>query len=215
MGKELVSLKGTKEGLVLAIAPDSDFAAVLASLKAKLVPAKEFWEGAAVTIDNVPSGWTDREREQLLSLLTEFNMVLKVAYYSAERRSQPKTSLSEAPMQRTGNNALVLKRNLRSGQRVFHDGNLVVVGDVNPGAEVVATGDIIILGTLRGMAHAGAGGNTKASVMALRLQPMQLRIADYISRCPDEPTVPPTFPEVALIKDDQIAVQEYVPQLLL
>lgn len=214
MGRELVTLKGTKDGLVLAIAPDSDFSAVLESLKAKLAPAKGFWEGATVAIDNIPPGWTDKERDQLLSLLGQFNMVLKVSYCHIDDMAQ-RGIIRDGSLQRVGNNALFLKRNLRSGQRIFHDGNLIIAGDVNPGAEVVATGDIVILGTLRGMAHAGANGNTKATVMALRLEPIQLRIAHYISRCPDEPTEPPTRPEIASVRGEQIAVQEYTPQVIL
>ncbi len=81
---------------------------------------------------------------------------------------------------------LFLYRNLRSGHRVNYRGNVVVIGDVNPGAEIVAEGDIIVIGTLRGIAHAGAGGDEEAVVVALRLLPMQLRIAQVISRPPDE-----------------------------
>ena len=214
MGKELVSLKGTKEGLILAIAPKSDFAAVIAALEAKLMTAKDFWRGATVTINSIPAQWTDREREQLLALLEQFEMVLKVSFAPVQSQAHTAGVLPNNDWHRAGNNALIVKRNLRSGQRIVHDGSLVVVGDVNPGAELVATGDIIILGTLRGMAHAGSQGDVTAVVMALSLQPMQLRIANYISRAPDGPMETPAFPEVARISGDRIAVQEYSPLLL-
>lgn len=211
MGRELVSLKGTKEGLILAIAPDSDFDVVLESLKTKLAPAKDFWEGAVVKLETIPPGWTDKEREKLLSVFGEFNMSIKVDYSQLEQQEVLTGKSPVGTFQRVGNNALLVRRNLRSGQRICHDGHLVIMGDVNPGAEIVATGDIVVLGALRGMAHAGADGNTKATVMALRLEPVQLRIAQFISRSPDGKVEPPAVPEIAFVKDDRIAVQEYLP----
>jgi septum site-determining protein MinC len=82
---------------------------------------------------------------------------------------------------------LYLRQTLRSGQSVSHKGHLVIVGDVNPGAEVIAEGDITVWGALRGMAHAGCGGNSQAEIRALRLEPIQIRIAHAIARSPDRP----------------------------
>ena len=70
---------------------------------------------------------------------------------------------------------------LRGGQALQHVGNIVVVGDVNPGAELVASGDILVFGALRGTAHAGAQGDFEARVGALELAPTQLRIATLIA----------------------------------
>jgi septum site-determining protein MinC len=79
---------------------------------------------------------------------------------------------------------------LRAGQAVSHNGDLIIIGDVNAGAEVLAQGDITIWGSLRGIAHAGVDGNTKAEIRALRLQPIQIRIANFIARSPDGPAIP-------------------------
>ncbi|MCL4424987.1 MAG: septum site-determining protein MinC [Firmicutes bacterium] len=109
----------------------------------------------------------------------------------------------------------MVKRTLRSGQSIRYSGNVVVLGDVNPGAEVVASGDIIVMGVLRGVAHAGAQGNDRAVVAAFRLQPTQLRIGNYISRPPDnESNEPPSGPEVAQIKNGLVVVEAYQPQTL-
>jgi len=75
---------------------------------------------------------------------------------------------------------------VRSGQLVSFDGNLVIIGDVNPGGEVCGNRTCHCYGSLRGMVHAGANGNREALVVALNLQPTQLRIADVITRPPDE-----------------------------
>lgn len=106
---------------------------------------------------------------------------------------------------------LLVRRTLRSGQRIHYAGNVVIMGDVNPGAVVVCTGDIVVFGRLRGVAHAGAQGNVHARVVAFRLEPTQLRIAHYISRAPDEGPGGPDLPEVALVNNGVIEIQAFLP----
>jgi len=96
--------------------------------------------------------------------------------------------------------ALFLNRTLRSGTRIEFPGHVVVFGDVNPGAEIVAEGNVMIWGRLRGMVHAGSKGNLKAVICALDLSPTQLRIAGEVSA-----TLRPrenARPEVARINED-------------
>ena len=103
--------------------------------------------------------------------------------------------------------AVILRRTIRSGQRITYDGSIVIIGDVNPGAEVIATGDVVVLGSLRGLAHAGARGRADARVIALRLEPVQLRIADCIGRQPDEPVRRGVEPEMARVCQGAIVVE--------
>jgi septum site-determining protein MinC len=106
---------------------------------------------------------------------------------------------------------LYLKQTLRSGQTVSHKGDLVIVGDVNPGAEIMAEGDITVWGSLRGIAHAGIGANTEAEIRALNLQPIQIRIAHAIARAPDRPRITyanGTGPEIARIVEGKIRIQK-------
>ena len=98
-------------------------------------------------------------------------------------QSKTETAISETPA------VLYLRQNLRSGQTVSHKGHLVIVGDVNPGAEVMAEGDITVWGALRGVAHAGIVCNLEAEIRSLKLQPIQIRIAHAIARSPDSPRV--------------------------
>ena len=101
---------------------------------------------------------------------------------------------------------------IRSGQSVRFDGNIVIVGDVNPGGEVIADGNIIVMGSLRGMAHAGAKGNDNAFVVAFSLLPTQLRIANVISRPPDNDHVIPSIPELAMVKNNTVVIEPYLPK---
>jgi len=109
---------------------------------------------------------------------------------------------------RESENTLFLRRTVRSGQAIHHTSNVVILGDVNPGAEIVAGGDIIVWGVLRGMVHAGYPDNEHALVCSLQLSPVQLRIAHLLSR-PPEGFEAQTRPEVAAIRDGQIVVETW------
>ncbi len=101
-------------------------------------------------------------------------------------------------------------KTLRSGQKLESDGHVVVVGDVNPGAEIVAAGNIFVMGTIKGVVHAGAKGDREAIVVALNLIPTQLRIADIITRAPDDDVKFSLKPELAYINDDKILIENFL-----
>jgi septum site-determining protein MinC len=103
-----------------------------------------------------------------------------------------------------GVSTLYHRGTLRGGQALHNLGNLVVIGDVNPGAELVASGDIVVFGALRGVAHAGAQGDRAARVIALELAPTQLRIATLIAT--SDAGTKPRGPEHASIHDERIVV---------
>ena len=103
---------------------------------------------------------------------------------------------------------LIARRTLRSGQQLRHPGSIAVIGDVNPGAEIVAGGDIVVWGKLRGTAHAGAMGNESAVVCALELTPTQLRIAQYFARSP-EGRRRKSPPEVARVREGKIVAESW------
>lgn len=104
--------------------------------------------------------------------------------------------------------AILLQETVRSGQSVFHEGHVIIVGDVNPGAEVVAGGNVLVWGRLRGLVHAGALGDASAVICALHLAPTQLRIANQIAIAPEEGQKTPV-PEMASIRDGQIVADPW------
>lgn len=109
---------------------------------------------------------------------------------------------------------LYIQRTLRSGQSITSDGNIVIIGDANPGSEIIARGDITVWGILGGIAHAGSEGNSYARIRALKMNAIQLRIADVFARRPDSINIPyiqktDTFvPEVASVRKKQIIIQK-------
>lgn len=112
----------------------------------------------------------------------------------------------------TAFDTLYLRQNLRSGQTVRFNGNIVIVGDVHAGSEITAGGDILVWGELRGIAHAGAQGNYKSEIRAMKIEALQLRIADYIARRPDriyyhkEGADQGISPEMARVADGEIKI---------
>jgi septum site-determining protein MinC len=102
----------------------------------------------------------------------------------------------------------IVRQTLRSGMGVQYDGNIVVIGDVNPGAELSAGGHVIVMGKLRGMVHAGKFGNRDAYVIASKLLPTQIRISNVIARAPEGENIDELRPEIAHLKSGKMSIEE-------
>ncbi len=102
---------------------------------------------------------------------------------------------------------LYLQTTVRSGVEIRHPGTIVVLGDANPGSSLVAAGDILVWGRLRGTAHAGSEGDRDRYIMALQMHPTQLRLADLVARAPDGPSRQ-YLPEVAYVGDNTIRIAQ-------
>ena len=129
------------------------------------------------------------------------------AGYSIQQDSSivsPNTSSSTETIQKLAE-PLYLKNTIRSGVEIFHPSTIIIMGDVNPGATIIAHGDVLVLGSLKGIAHAGAAGSREAVIMALKMQPTQLRIADLVARAPTHP--PDEYmSEIAYISSEGIKI---------
>jgi len=161
-----------------------------------------------------------RQLQELATRLEDYDLHLKRVYtnrrqtavaaatagYSVEQQDLPKLLttppiLGQAPLALP----LYLQTTLRSGAEIRHGGTVVLMGDLNPGSAIVADGDILIWGRLRGLAHAGANGNDRCLILALQMEPTQLRIADVVARPPGAPPQP-FYPEVAYVTPQGIRI---------
>lgn len=207
MSHELVSIKGIRGGLVITIRDQSRFTDVLASLSKQLAAAQSFFAGASAKVALEEGTLDSQELDELERLIGTYGMKLD------RQPVQPSTSRDnrsgEDSPEPQEDNTLLVRRTVRSGQRLHYDGNVVIMGDVNAGAEIVCTGDILVLGSLRGVAHAGAEGKLDATVFAFRLEPTQLRIGHLISRAPDEKLPEPEGPEIARVVENMIQLSIY------
>ncbi|MDI6812514.1 MAG: septum site-determining protein MinC [Desulfitobacteriaceae bacterium] len=207
---EHLSIKGTRDGLVLYLDPNVEFQIVLDELKHYLGESSQFLQGATVRCYAGERGYNAEELQALTSTLASYNLELSGWLKAAEvygkttRPSDVEREKGDESM--AEGNCLFIDRTLRSGNSVQYEGHVVVLGDVNPGAEIISTGNIVVLGALRGVAHAGASGNRLATVSAYHLIPTQLRIADLLTRAPDgEDTW--RGPEIARVKEGQLIVE--------
>ena len=130
------------------------------------------------------------QQSQVLDIIAQ-NCDLNITYImdqDPEVENKFKQTIEEKLKQTDVSIGKFYKGNLRSGQSIEVDSSIIMIGDVNPGAKVIAKGNIIVLGCLKGTAYAGASGNQNAFVVALNMAPMQIRIADVIARSPDKPS---------------------------
>jgi len=210
---EHVALKGTRDGLVLYLDPVADFGLLMNELDKLLKDSVQFLQGANVRCYAGTKEYAEDEHVMLVTVLRqhhlEFSGWLTTEEVYVPGKVQAYTEDKETRLREEGmveGSCLFVERTLRSGKSVQFEGHVVVLGDVNPGAEIIATGNIVVLGSLRGVAHAGATGERRASVSAYHLAPTQLRIADLVTRAPDE-EASGRGPEIARIKDDQLIVE--------
>lgn len=153
---------------------------------------------------------TEKQLRELEDIVKLFGLRLKQLMYSQKNR--PSEVPHRVPLDShhflQGGDTVMMSRNLRSGQKFFTRGNIVVLGDINPGAEVIAGGSILVMGALRGVAHAGALGDEQAVIAAFRLNPTQLRIAEHITRAPDGESVEVRSPEMARIRAGRVVIEK-------
>lgn len=207
-----MEFRGTRSGVLLKARVGSDLPLFLDRLRQRLEGSKGFFSGSSVRVQFEDGEVSAEAVLRISSVLSECGLQLCSISTGADQRAYGDHGLgtlaSSSVVAEDGNSILV-KRTLRSGQRVDFGGNVIVLGDVNPGAEIVAGGDIVVMGSLRGVAHAGAYGDDNAVVVAFRLSPTQLRIADRISRSPDAALVNAGFPEVARISTGAIVIETF------
>ena len=212
-----IAIKGTKDGLRLMLAEEIGWDELMAALRSQLERGTEFFHGAELTIDTGNRALQEEQLTALLNLMQEHGLQPSaLATNSREGRSAGRgQGIATRPANRQPTvvqrekepeSALLVTRTLRSGQVLRHPSHITIIGDVNPGAEVVAGGSVLVWGRLRGTVHAGALGDQSAVVCALELMPSLLRIADLMSRPPDQR---PSGPETARIHDEQIVVEQW------
>ena len=241
-----VTIKGTKSGIILVLDPDVAFSDLRGEIKSHFIEASSFLGKNKMGLIVRGRNLSEEEEEELMQIIADNTQLTITCIIDEEseterlfnmRSQQDKIKdaddhTSPADTNTTDistdcdNNAQVLVGNLRSGQDVSCKQNVVILGDVNPGASVTSYGSIFILGELRGNAFAGAGGDHGAIVMALKLNPLQVRIADAIAISPDAEKGPKlkfkkkrlktdeNEPEVAYIENGHIVKTSYGPSFL-
>jgi septum site-determining protein MinC len=232
-----VNIKGTKNGLLVTLG-EGELASILTELEERLTGTASFFKGAWVALAVGQRELSIEEIEHIKALLAQNEVSLGTVISEApvtraaarhlglETRRDPwpeprsegraaddfaETSPSSVEALSRGefSEGVLIRCTLRSGQVIRHPGHVMVIGDVNAGAEIIAGGDIVIWGRLRGTVHAGATGDDQAIVCALNLAPTQLRIGKHIARPPEGEPRRSTVPEMAFVQEGRIIVKSW------
>lgn len=207
-----VMMEGVDSELIINLKAWGSFADMKAELERNLHAIDSYLMGSGVSIDVGNKSVTERQLGEMEDILLEHGFRLNKLMNRNLSRSTPGNQpifpnyAEEDGLYST--DTMLIYRSLRSGQKYLSDGNMVILGDVNPGAEVIAGGNILVMGALKGMAHAGAFGNENAVIAAYRLSPIQLRIANHITRPPDGENIVVNTPELAKIRAGKVVIEK-------
>jgi len=225
MDESNVVFRGTVNGLTIVMREEDSFEDILSVIEKKIASSGKFFKGAILDVKYRGKALSKEQEDKLFNLMKEKS--------GAEIKSlqEDKNEIPETEPEEPYENKVKLKvknfffkgidegvtkfykGTVRSGQLIDFKGNVVVIGDVNPGGVIEAAGNVIVMGTLRGIVHAGCDGNREAVVVAMNLQPTQLRIADLITRAPDDADADVRtefIPEIAFIRDDMVYIERYL-----
>jgi septum site-determining protein MinC len=225
-----LTIKGIKDGLLVTLG-EGDWRELEAAFLAHVEEKAAFFNGARMALDvgnhilraAELGGLRDRLSSKGISLwavISNSPVTEQTAQVLglATRLSAPRPERTIRPLDTNlpGEGAVLVPRTLRSGFKVSHHGHIIVFGDVNPGAEVIAGGSIIVWGRLRGVVHAGVDGDEKAVVCALEMNPTQLRIAGLVSVSPPKSGKARwgnrPEPEVARTQNGTVVVEPWNPK---
>lgn len=202
--KHLVTIKGTKDGLTFILDDHCAFEDLIIELSRKLDQKYYLNEEDPCVRANVILGnryVTKEERELIEKTITEGkNLVI-------EKFESNVITKTEAEQLFKKNQIRSLAKIVRSGQVLEIDGDLLLIGDINPGGAVISTGSIYVLGAIRGMAHAGSRGNRHAVICASLMAPSQLRIADLLREEPNRNEQEEREMECAFVNEELEEIQ--------
>lgn len=212
MSKDLVKIKGGPKGFCLMVDNSAKLEDIQAELARKLAEKPEFFpQGTKFQLVSadlnkvVKAGLGDFLTSQGLAVMPAGTDTAKppgkVHNAFAEHNQQAMHGTQDNQQLMS-----VINRTVRNGEEITSQGSVMICGNVNPGAKIVAAGSIDIRGTCRGIVHAGAAGDVQAFVVADRMMPSQIRIANLIARSPDNPEKN-NYAEKAYIKDGQIVIE--------
>lgn len=176
--KNNINVYQKKNLVIIKIREDASFNNIVKELRHKVIQLKKLYKGGKTPIEVTGKVLKNKEIEEVekiiknvLDVEVDFDMPRELGLSNITKTFAQEVSTSETRFHRGS---------LRSGQRIEEDGSIIILGDVNSGAEVIASDNIVVLGTLRGLAHAGAKGNKEAIIAAGRLDTVQMRISNIV-----------------------------------
>ncbi len=235
-----VVIKGNKNGIAVKLDANVDFDELKNMVKEKFIASAKFFNNAALALSLEGRELSDTQEKEIIDIITDVTDINIVCLIDHDEEKDLIYQRAVADAMKNNNHAYsteasgeeiempaqplcqFYKGTLRSGQLLETESSVVILGDVNPGGKVVACGNVIVLGSLKGNIFAGANGNENAFVVALDMEPMQIKIADVIARCSDSSPVKKKLrakakvvqPKIAYVYEGNIYVEDFEQNVL-
>lgn len=213
MNKNIVIFKGGLNGISIILEKEVPFEDIEIALLEKVKNAKSFFQDANSSITFKGREISEEEEIKLLNIISkesglDISFVNNLGSNSEEVSSSEDTLMLQNFISDANNNLThFYKGSLRSGQKISFPGSVIIIGDVNPGGQVIAEKNVIILGKLKGVVHAGCKGDKDCFISALYMMPTQLIIGDCLAYFPND-IKRNIMPEYAYVKENQIFVEQ-------
>lgn len=202
--KNCINVSQRKNLVVIKINSDAKYEDIILQIRKKVIQLQKIYKEEKTPIVITGKVLKNKEIREIDSIIkeklqvpVEFDMPKALGLSNIKKTFEQEVSTSETRFHRGS---------LRSGQKLEEDGSVVILGDVNSGAEVVAADNIVVLGTLRGLAHAGAKGNSKAIIAAGRLDTVQLRIANVVKEIDKDEEFPSISTYIYINDENKIII---------
>ena len=203
MNKNCVSINLKKDKIVIKLNEDTKQEELVECLKKKLSELKKLYKDEKTPINVTGKVLKNKEIQEIQNIIKEkidveieFDSPKTLGLHGIKKTFEKEIAVSETKFHRGS---------LRSGQKLESEGSIVIIGDVNSGAEVMASDNIIVLGPLRGLAHAGAKGNKQAIIAAGLIDTVQIRIANIVKEI-DRDEEPLHKQSYVSVVDDEIVI---------
>lgn len=212
-----VTIKGCKHGIMVRLSSSASYEEIKEAMAEKFEGAEKFLGTDKMAISFEGRLLTDEQQEELIGIILEHSKlnIICIMDSSPVLEEHFSRGVATAMQEFDLSTGQFHKGNLRSGQVLEMEKSVIIIGDVNPGASVVSKGNIIVLGALKGTAFAGSSGNSNCFVVAMSMQPMQIRIADSIARSPDKPDATENHePKIAFAEEGNIYIEPLTKSVL-
>lgn len=212
-----VIIKSNKYGLAVILDSEEPYEELLEDIGAKFRESSRFFKNAQMAISFEGRELNEAEEREILDVITSNSeiKILCVVDRNETREQVFQKKLSEQLEELNARDGRFYKGTLRSGQLLEADTSIVILGDVNPGANVISKGNVVVLGALKGTVYAGGGGNENSFVAALYMHPVQIRIGDVIARSPDKAERSEQMnPKIAFVEDGNIYIEPMTKDVL-
>lgn len=206
-----VFIKGTKNGIIVKLDSETPFEEIKSQLAVKFEETADFFKAANLALSFEGRELTAREIDEVVEIIEKHSKIHIICLVDNDKFHEKvfEDAIQDKINELSAQTGQFYKGTLRSGQVFESESSVIILGDVNPGAKVIAKGNVVVLGALKGNIFAGANGNENCFVAALDMNPMQIRIGDVLARCADNAKPEKNvFPKIAFVENGSIFIEK-------